>query len=256
MGLFISAQGQELAILKGQILNDTLDNSGITIVNLSREKGTITTPEGRFEIEVRLGDTLHLTAVQYESRRLVISESILGRARLQLYMIPKITALDEVRLSSISLSGNLKQDVKTTELQKQYLASDFGIPGKTAPYRSAEERRFYGVTGGAGALGSLISLLNGDYKRFKKHLEVAQFQAKVDRNRAKFNDSIYIETLHIPEALIDDFVFFCFEDELRENAVNTNDKIALLQFFIEKAPIYLRLKAREQKDQSLQKTKQ
>ncbi len=256
LGLFLSAQGQELAILKGQILNDTLDNSGITIVNLNSEIGTITDQEGRFEIEVSLGDTLHLTAVQYAPRRILINKAILAKTQLQLYMIPKITALDEVQLSTISLTGNLKQDVKQTVLKKHYLASDFGIPGKTAKPRSSEERRFYAVTGGAGALGTLISLLNGDYKRFKKHLEVARFQAKVDRNRVKFNNSLYIETLHIPEALIDDFVFYCFEDKQGAAAVNTNNKIELLQFFKEKARPYLKLKEAEHKQEPFKKFRQ
>lgn len=240
-----NVQGQKTFLLQGQVLNDTIERASLNVVNVSLRKGAITNANGQFEIRARLHDTLHISAVQYESKQFRVTHKMMQDRRVTFYLVPKITELDEVVLSNINLSGNLKKDVGSLTLQKEYAPSDFGIPGKSAPVRTSEERRFYGATGGAGAFGALIGLINGNTKKYKRQLEIAQFQIKVDQNRVKFSDSMYVHSLKIPVPLIDDFVFYAFEDKVKVDTINLKDKVALWQYFMTKAAPYLALKERE-----------
>lgn len=245
LSLFVSAQAQNSFLLQGQVLNDTIERASLNVVNVSMRKGAITNTKGQFEIKARLNDTIHISAVQYDSKQFRVTDKMMNKRYVAFYLVPKITELDEVVLSNINLSGDLSKDVGSFALQKEYIPSDFGIPGKSAPVRSSEERRFYGVTGGAGGFGALINLINGNTKKYKRQLEIAQFQIKVERNREKFSDSMFVRNFKIPVTLIEDFVFYALEDKAAVAGVNLKDKFELWDYFTTKINTYVALKRRE-----------
>ncbi|AEE18521.1 carboxypeptidase-like regulatory domain-containing protein [Dokdonia sp. 4H-3-7-5] len=240
-----SGLGQEVTTLTGTVLNDTIGVSQLNIVNLSLRRGTITNVNGVFQIPVRVHDTLNISAVQYESRQIIVTPVIYGREKISFYLEPKVNELDEVLVSNINLTGNLSKDLSEVPLHIFIDPRDLGIPVNARPTMTAEERRFYGATGGAGPLGSLINAISGRTKMLKKQLEISKFRALVESNRNSFNDSIYIKSLNIPDELILDFVYYVFEDERAEAIVNEGYTLGLLDFMLTKSPVYLKLKAAE-----------
>jgi len=236
---------QETITLVGAVLNDTIEVSALNIVNLTLRKGAITNNNGVFEIPVRLQDTLNISAVQYESKQLIITPVIYNRKKISFYLQPKVNELDEVVVSNISLTGDLTKDLNTVPLEVFIDPKDLGIPVNARPTMTAEERRFYGATGGAGPLGSLINAISGRTKMLKKQLEISKFRALVEKNKDSFNDSIYIKSLDIPDELILDFVYYVFEDERAETIANEENSLGLLEFMLIKSPVYLKLKAAE-----------
>ena len=54
--LFASASlcSQESILLRGEILNDTIEKASLTVVNMNFKKGAITNEAGVFEISARL----------------------------------------------------------------------------------------------------------------------------------------------------------------------------------------------------------
>lgn len=245
LSLFVSVQAQNSFLLQGQVLNDTIERASLNVVNISMRKGAITNAQGQFEIKARLHDTLHISAVQYESKQFMVTNKMVSERYVAFYLVPKITELDEVVLSNINLSGDLRKDVGSLTLQKEYRPSDFGIPGKSAPVRTSEERRFYGVTGGAGGFGALINLINGNTKKYKRQLEIARFQIKVERTREQFSDSMFVRNLKIPVSLIEDFVFYALEDKAAAATINLKDKFELWDYFATKVDSYIALKQGE-----------
>lgn len=239
--------GQEEITLRGQILNDTISKSALTVVNLTKQKGTITNRDGVFEILASVNDTINVSAVQYESRQFVVNQTMFNRKKISLYLIPKVTALEEVNISNIDLTGNILRDVGSTTFEKKVTPKELGIPENTAPERTVEERRYYtAVTSGAGIpLDGLINSLTGRLKMLKKHIEVSRFAKKIQDTRVQYSDTIYMNKLKIPEELIEDFVYYTFEDEAATQLVDNGDALGLLDLMIEKAAVYRKLKEQE-----------
>lgn len=242
-----TAAAQEVITLRGQVLNDTISKSSLTVVNLSLQKGTTTNANGAFEILARVNDTINVSAVQYESRQFVVNQTMFNRKKISLYLIPKVNALEEVNISNIDLTGNILRDVGTTEFEIKVRPGELGIPENTAPERTIEERRYYtAVTSAAGIpLDGLINSITGRLKMLKKHIEVSRFAKKIQDTRVQFSDTVYMEKLKIPQELIEDFVYYTFEDEGATQFVDTGDALGLLDFMIQKSVAYRKLKEQE-----------
>ncbi len=245
-----SVYAQDTIILEGRVLNDTINKASLNVVNLSLKVGTITDADGRFTIKARLNDTINISAVQYESRQLIVNQTIFNRKRISLYLIPKITELDEVNISNVNLSGNLSTDTENTKVNPVLSAEQLGIPANTAKPRTVEERRYYEAvsSGGGIPLNPILNAITGRLKMLRHHLEVSRFAKKVEDARVTFSDSIYMKELNIPEDLIEDFVYYIFEDEKANAFVGTNDALGLLEFMMEKSKPYLILKEKEKQN--------
>lgn len=234
---------QEEIMLVGQVLNDTIDRSNLNVVNISLQKGTTTSGSGVFIIPTRLGDTINISAVQYESRQFIVNKTMYARKKITLYLNPKITELQEVKISNLELTGDIDKDVANAKLQKQIFPSDLGIPENTAPERTVEERRYYtAITSGAGIpLDGLINSITGRLKMLKKHIEVSRFEKKVQDARYEFSDSLYMKQLNIPKERIEDFVYYVFEDRASQEFVDQGNALGLLEFMMDKSKRYLEL---------------
>jgi hypothetical protein len=241
--LSVSLQAQEVIELKGKILNDTIEKASLTVVNISIKKGAITNAAGEFTIAARKNDTIHISGVQYESREFVVSETIFHRERISFYLVPKITELDEVRISNIELTGDPKKDVSTTKLAPVITASTLGLPENRLATYTPEQRRLYAST--SSPLASLINAISGRTAMLKRHLEVSVLQAKVFRTKDKFSGDLYMKELKIPADLIKDFVYYIYEDEAGLAHINQNNLIELLDYMMIKSKQYLALKQLE-----------
>ncbi|MEP0263873.1 hypothetical protein [Dokdonia sp.] len=244
--LTTSAIGQGAIVLRGQILNDSIEKASLTVVNISLKKGAITNEAGIFEISVKVQDTINISAVHYESRQFVVTQKMYDKREVSLYLVPKINVLDEVKISNIDLTGNLRRDILNTPLKKEITAASIGLPVNAHAPFTPEERRLYSTSvGGAGAFGALIMAINGQAKMYKRHLKTARFQIKVEKAREKFSDSLYMKSLNIPEELIEDFVYFVFEEKKKEGSEDDKNAIELLDYMLTKSKKYLHLKEKE-----------
>lgn len=238
---FSKGVAQQEQFLQGQVLNDTIDRSNLNIVNITLEKGTTTSQSGNFEIPVRVGDTINISALQYISKQFIVTPTIFKRKKITLYLEPKVTELQEVEISNIELTGDIYKDIQSTKLKRQIFPSDLGIPENTAPPRTIEERRYYtAVTSSGGIpLDGLINAITGRLKMLKKHIEVSRFEKKVQEARFEFSDSLYMKQLNIPQDRIEDFVYYIFENKDALAYVNTNNALDLLDYMILKSKDYL-----------------
>ncbi len=236
---------QNSTMLEGRVLNDSVEIASITVVNINMRTGTVTNLDGVFEIPVRVNDTLNISAVQYESKHIVITPVIYKRKKLSLYLVPKLNELDEVVISNIDLTGDMTKDLKAVPLKRFISPSSLGIPENAKPTMTVEERRVYSATAGAGPLGSLINAISGRTKMLKKHLKISKFKMMVEQNHQTFSDSTYMKSLNIPEVLIEDFVYYVFEDKKAVRLSNQGDTMAILDLMLQKSTSYLKRKESE-----------
>ena len=243
-----SLSAQQTILLEGVVLNDTIEKSSLNVVNISLRKGSVTNAQGVFTIPARVNDTINISAVQYESRQFVVNKTIYDRKKISLYLVPKITQLDEVYLSNIELTGDIRKDVMSTSLKPVVTAASLGLPQNAHPTFTPEERRLYTAqssSGGIVPIGALINAISGRTAMLKQHLAVSRLQAAVARTKNKFSDTLYMKELNIPSALIEDFVYYVFEDTHAKELVDANNALGLLEFMMQKSKPYIRLKESE-----------
>jgi len=103
------------SVLNGEIIN-TEEVEGIHVFNKTYHKYTITDANGKFEILVRVNDTIAFSGIQYDLKTIVISKDLIENEALSITLNTKVNELDEVYLG-YRLTGSLGIDAKYIETE-------------------------------------------------------------------------------------------------------------------------------------------
>ncbi len=99
------------------------DVEGVTIYNVSSQQGTVTSPEGDFEIEVAKNDHLAITALQFSTFTVIVDSGVINKKRIGIYLNPVVNQLEEVIVRPYDLLGNVEADVsriKTINIDSKF----------------------------------------------------------------------------------------------------------------------------------------
>ncbi|MGB5982009.1 MAG: carboxypeptidase-like regulatory domain-containing protein [Nonlabens sp.] len=125
-------------IVTGNVLNakddSTLDN--VNIVNLNQVKGTITNPDGKFEISARVNDTLYFSYLGFETINVRVTEDWLKYGDVTISMTEKGIALEEVVVKDLALTGYLEIDAKRAPI---YNSRRYSINGLNQGYEAGDQ---------------------------------------------------------------------------------------------------------------------
>jgi hypothetical protein len=246
--VYFSVSGQERSLLKGRILIPDAEISSINIINLTSKQGTTNKADGTFEIEVKTGDTLLFSSVQYEVLEMIITEEVLKMAFLTVHLEEKVDELSEVNISDIDLSGNLSTDLATIPTLTQ---ADLGFPMSDTPRPTSIERKLktasnvsttskYNPPGNINvSLDGIINRLNGKTRKLEMAAANEDLSQLVDAGVAAMPASFFTH-LSIPEDHIRDFVYFCAEDAGFSTYLPEHMRLELTAFYQKKAPQYLK----------------
>ncbi len=240
---------QETIMLRGRVLNDSIDKAYLHILNLTTQQGTITNEGGVFTIPVHLQDTLFVSAVQLKHKRIVITPKIFSQKQIEFHLEEEVNNLPEVTVSDINLSGMLGTDARNAGVEKPFDPAAAGLPVYTGPTLTIEERQLHEAqTSGSGIIpvGALINAFSGRTKMLEKRVALSTMERRVQEARKVFTDSIYTRQFNIPYELIDDFVHYVFEGkEWRLKYAENNNGLELMQMLQKLAPEYLEFKKEE-----------
>lgn len=185
---------EEYFSVKGKILSqDSLKPiPNVNIISELSHYGTITDKEGDFLIKSKLIDTLWISCVGFERRRVPVwRDSILDNI-LIIKLIRSNIMLDSVEIYPFPDYETFKKEIVKMPFRKPFF-----VPGVSKPsdenfiYKKPEREP-------PASVASPISLI---YKRFNKR-EV--FKRKLQKNRRKFNKEmkrVGADSLMIPEKL-------------------------------------------------------
>lgn len=76
----------------------------------------------------------------------------------------------------------------------------------------------------------------------RKLILIEKTEDRVKKGRRLFSDQLFTQGLKIPEKYIDDFLYFCEEDELYRTILINEQPFKLFEFLQEKAKAYLKMK--------------
>ena len=224
---------QESRIIKGKIVNDSLENSVVHIINLTQKTGTISSTKGEFNILAKENDTLLFSSLLYILQKVNISSSIYKNGFLTVELIKMVNELEEVNISNIDLSGNLGRDLSAIKTFNKY---DLGVPLSTKPLPTQAERRLMvkpvsiNPLGGAVDLEHLINVISGRHALNKQAKANQDLDILVGTVRDSFSDDIFVELLDIPSEEIIVFLFYCAEKANLKQQLGEKNQIEMLEF--------------------------
>ena len=119
---------QSIEDFSGKVFSDSLDISGIHVVNKNSGATTITNRKGEFSIGVQPTDTILFSAVHIKLQALVMDSLVLSQPEINVYIEHAVNELKEVVVKPHNLTGNLADDV-TSAPPPPINFKDVGIPG-------------------------------------------------------------------------------------------------------------------------------
>mgnify|MGYP001403717330 CR=1 FL=1 len=130
----IFSQNQNLVAF----VENSSDNKPIPsvhVINLSQVIGVITDKEGKFEIPVKLNDTLYLSYLGYKSIKVRVTNDLLKFENSKIQLTELAYALEEVIVKPYELTGYLEIDAKNVVA----IASGKGGVGKALTGDTAKD---------------------------------------------------------------------------------------------------------------------
>ncbi|MBZ9629746.1 hypothetical protein LB465_03060 [Salegentibacter sp. LM13S] len=234
--LYSTVYSQEKIILEGRIIADSLENSRINILNITKNIGTTNSDLGEFKIEVQEDDILLFSSVQYERVQIKISKKNIIQKFLKVILTKKVIDLNEVMLSKIGLTGNLSGDIENIKTYDYYE----GIPLSKIPRLTSLGRQLY--TARDGDIDPLLNMIIGRMQMLEKANENEQLTFDVQEGIDAIEPSVFILEFQIPEEEIINFVYYCATSPIYRKLIENDSYLELIEFFREKAPDYKKLR--------------
>ena len=201
-----------------QLIAEGASVEGVNVLNLVNNKFTISDENGMFYINAKFDDLLVITAVNLEIKRKLIEEEDLQSELVIIKMIPKNTALKEVKVNEYA----------------NITSASVGIVSKNQKKYTPAERRLY--TAQSGILDPLLNLMSGRTAMLKKEVIVEKKEMLLVKLDGQFEDEYYTNELKIPEDYIKGFHYYLIEDGEFVKALNAKNK-TLMKYLLPKLAV-------------------
>lgn len=133
----ISLSAQERKTLYGTVSDSINAIRNVHVINMQTKQATYTDINGNFRIFAKIGDSLKVTSIQYDTKFYKVNKVSFGFNDLHIFIDKKVYELDEVHVKNTDLLGNLTSDINKTPRDKKAEAleklMDFSKIDMTAP---------------------------------------------------------------------------------------------------------------------------
>lgn len=211
---------------------------------MNRQFATVTDKQGRFSIDVALGDTLLISALSYKAKKLVIDQTFTGVSEVRIPLEQRVNELEGVTLRPYGLTGAISTDLDSISLQPVTDARSLGLPNAGIYIPTKNERMLHEATSGGGfiPLNPLLNALTGRTKDLKNRIELDRKNQQLERILDRYQGWLFQEHLGIEPAEVNRFLFFCEADQLYISTLKTKDEFAFYEFLKQKANEFKSLK--------------
>ena len=127
--IIFSQTNQDYKSFDGEVVNDSINLSGIHIINKTSGAKSITNENGFFTIGVKKNDTIILSSVQIKPHVIVINEKVFAQNLVKVYVEPFVNQLENVIVKPHNLTGNLFNDMNDSGVKNPINFDDVGVPG-------------------------------------------------------------------------------------------------------------------------------
>lgn len=162
--LSVVGTAQELSQkVSGTVVNDHTQAaiSNVNIINLNKLRGTTSDEKGKFELEVSVNDTLHLSLIGFQSIKIRVTNDWIKNKNTTIKLTEKAIALEEIVIMPYTLTGYLEVDSKLIPMHENYR---YSISGLSTGYEAGE----YSPNAFGRVIGSIFNPADMLYSFFSK----------------------------------------------------------------------------------------
>ncbi len=232
--IYLFAQQNDQVEISGIIREVEIGNiEGVTIYNLTTQKGTVSNSVGQFLINVSLNDSLQISAVQFDPKLLIVNEDVINSINITINLNSKLNELGEVIVQKNKMGQGLDLSYETLEFEYEFSAdSQTSIKGNKA----AEALNDRTLKNGLNFI-ELFKLLLPQKKE-----PIREINNEKENLFYAFKQTItnsYIsETFIIPLEKVDDFIYFMVDNGLNKELLKKGNDILLLDFINKQSLLY------------------
>lgn len=225
---------------------------GISIFNLSSNRGTVTDNEGEFQLAVAINDSISVSSIQFQEFIILIDQGVIDSRELNISVNEVVNQLPEVVVSPYDLTGNVRVDIArlpvagvpdtltAAEVNNTYFPADAEPEYQDPP-------RNYALAASENRLVNGINFVNL-FKQLlitRKAAEVQRQEVEIDNKvRALYDDEFFRENLGIKLENINDFIFYADDNGLSEEMLQEENELDLIQFLVEQSKKYKKERSR------------
>ena len=215
--------------LRGQVLYRGSNVVNENVINTNTQMATITDEDGRFMIEVKTGDQLVFTAVNYQLEIITITDAILANKRLVVEVTEKITKLDEVVISP----ENQKRFLEVKN--EKFKGFEYEIDRSTEVQNIAgtsQNDRIEGRLNFVNIFKAIFQSRNQDTGQTVE-LKVSEVLRQV------YDDEFFVVDLSLPQQKIDAFLIYCDDKIPSQSLLKKENEFQLIDFLVTQSKKFL-----------------
>lgn len=245
---FGMAQNDSRIEISGKVIVDSNDVEGLTVTNITSNRIAVTDFNGEFRIDVALNDKIKISALQYNTILVIVTDEILKSKQLTVFLDEHVTALDEVVILPFNLTGDLETDLtKVRTFNPKFETIYFGnvlsnenqytdIQYQEVENTILRQGRFYNGV-------DLVKITNWLVKPLFNSGSTSKETNKKDTNYAVLRDTYtkdFISTnFNIPEDQVTDFIAFAEANNTDMSLYEEGKDIELIQYLVDQSKLYL-----------------
>lgn len=227
--IFVSvAQDNGRDLLRGTVLYRDVPVPNQNVINVTTEEAVISSNNGQFAIDAKVGDDIAFTAVNYQLKMVKVTQDMINNGRLVVEVKEKVTELDEVVVSP----ENQEQFIKLQN--EEFKQVEYEIDRSTEVENISLSKAERGMQDG-------INFVN----IFKALAKAAQ-KNNVERPRLKmsevlrqvYDDEFFVVDLKLAQDQIDDFLIFVDSHAPQYNLLLKQNEFQLIDFLVNQSKAY------------------
>ena len=217
------SQTDERRPLRGQVMYRNVPVPNENVINTTAEKATITNDKGEFLINVKEGDELVFTAINYQIEILKVTAEILAKNRLVVEVDEKVTELDEVTVSP-------ENQKKFLQLQNEEFKQYTYETDATGEVQNiALDPTVRGMQDGVNFVNIFKALFlakSKDTGETRTPLKVSEVLRQV------YDDDFFVQDLQLPQDKIDAFLLYCDDRLPAQSLLRKDNEFQLIEFLV------------------------
>lgn len=234
------------AVMRGTIWSDAYSVENVTVYNASRKINAVTDSGGKFEIAAREKDTLEFSSMTMYPRMLIVSAEDL-EAPITIRLEPKANHIEEVIVHRWKLTGQLALDSKNIKVKEPFKI-ELGISPE-----QIQMLQYYGDSQSTVKNDAMppaaqpfmgINVLEVAKLIFKPKPKKRNLDRQLAYNgdlfvkglQDKFPDTLFTDSLGIPEDEVGLFLQFCSaRNPAEKKLLDPGNELLLTEFLIASA---------------------
>lgn len=227
----VFAQDTKRQMILGQVMYRSSNVINEHVINTTSLETTLTDEQGRFGIEVALGDELVFTAVNYQIKAITITPEMMAAHRLVVEVNEKVVVLDEVVISPENREKFLA--LKNEEFKAYVYEIDRGSKVENI----AESPTVRGMKNGINFVNIFKAIYQGADE--KKAPDSSSIPLSV-LLRSVYDDSFFVNDLLIPVDKINEYLLYCENQLPTKSLLLKKNEFELIEFLVAQSQTFLK----------------